>query len=306
VAIDLRLVRAFVRLGRPLFTVGGFLFYGLGAATAVAAGARFDGWRYALGQVVVTAAQLMVHYANDYFDLEADRANRTPTRWSGGSRVLPDGVLAPAVALITARTLALVALGGAVVLAASTDGLPLLLPLAAVMTALAWGYSAPPLRFSARGAGELTTAVVVTLCVPALGYYLQAGAFDARLLAVCVLPCALQFAMLLAIEFPDAVGDAATGKKTLVVRLGGPTAARLYAAVTIGAFGVLPLLPAAGLPVAVAAAPLVLAPVAIWQAARVVRGGYVDSTRFESIAFWSVALLTSAGALQLAATILGG
>jgi 1,4-dihydroxy-2-naphthoate polyprenyltransferase len=306
VAIDLRTVAAFVKLGRPLFTVGGFLFYGLGAATAVAAGAHFDGWRYALGQIVVTAAQLMVHYANDYFDLEADRANTTPTRWSGGSRVLPDGVLPARVALIAALALAVTALTVANVLALRLPDMKLLVPLAAVMTGLAWFYSAPPLRFCARGYGEITTAIVVTLCVPALGYYLQAGALHPRLLAVCALPMALQFAMLLAIEFPDAAGDAAVGKRTIVVRIGGRAGARLYAAVTIGAFGVLPLLPFLGLPVIVATAPLVLAPLAIWQATRVVRGGYADSARFEGIAFWSVALLTSAGAIQLAATILGG
>ena len=308
-AIDLRTLRAFVKLGRPLFTVGGFLFYGLGAATAVAAGARFDGWRYALGQFVVTAAQLMVHYSNDYFDLEADRANRTPTRWSGGSRVLPDGVLPARVALIAALALGVAALTVANVLALRAPELTLLPPFGVVITGLAWFYSAPPLRFCARGLGEATTALVVTLCVPALGYYLQAHALHPRLLAVCALPMALQFAMLLAIELPDAAGDAAVGKRTIVVRIGSRAGARLYAAVTIGAFGLLPLLPFAGLPVVVATAPLVLAPIAIWQATRVVRGGYADSARFEGIAFWSVALLTSAGAIQLAATIfptLGG
>src|SRR5206468_6718241 len=94
----LRRLMAFVRLGRPQFLVGGFVLYGLGGALAVAGGAAFDPWRYGWGQLVVTATQLMTHYANDYFDLEADRANRTPTRWSGGSRVLPDGALAPEVA----------------------------------------------------------------------------------------------------------------------------------------------------------------------------------------------------------------
>ena len=50
----------------------------------------------------MTSFQLMTHYANDYFDLEADRANQTPTTWSGGSRVLPAGELSPRVALIAA------------------------------------------------------------------------------------------------------------------------------------------------------------------------------------------------------------
>jgi len=90
----MRRVLAFVRLGRPQFLVGGFVLYGLGAALAAAGGAPLDRWRYACGQIVVTLTQLMTHYANDYFDLEADRANLTPTRWSGGSRVLPGGALA--------------------------------------------------------------------------------------------------------------------------------------------------------------------------------------------------------------------
>src|SRR5687768_6611578 len=76
-----RALIAFVRLGRPQFLVGGFLLYGLGAAAArAAAGAgsgSFDVAAYALGQGAVTSIQLMTHYANDYFDLAADRANST-------------------------------------------------------------------------------------------------------------------------------------------------------------------------------------------------------------------------------------
>jgi 1,4-dihydroxy-2-naphthoate octaprenyltransferase len=297
-------IGAFIKLGRPKFLVGGFVFYGLGAALAVASGAAFYPRRFAWGQLVVTAAQLMTHYANDYFDLEADRANRTPTRWSGGSRVLPDGVLPPAVALVAALVLGVIALGAGLVLALRAPDLELLLPLAVGMTGLAWAYSAPPLRLAARGLGELTTAAVVTLSVPLLGYYLQAGEVHPRIFAASLLPCVLQFAMLLAIELPDAAGDAVTGKRTLVVRLGAAAGARLYATLTIAGFGALPLLAAQGmLPVRVAMAPLALAPVAIWQAARVVRGGYADQARWDSVAFWSVALLAGSASAALAAAV---
>ncbi len=94
-AISTRLL-SFVKLGRPQFLLGGLVFYGLGAALAAVDGASFDWRRYAWGQGVVTTIQLMTHYSNDYFDLEADRANSTPTRWSGGSRVLPSGAIPPA------------------------------------------------------------------------------------------------------------------------------------------------------------------------------------------------------------------
>jgi 1,4-dihydroxy-2-naphthoate octaprenyltransferase len=303
VAIDARAIRAFVKLGRPKFLVGGFVFYGLGAALAVVAGAPFDATLFAWGQLIVTAAQLMTHYANDFFDLEADRANRTPTRWSGGSRVLPDGALPPGVALGAALVLGAVALGAGLALAMRASDRLLLLPLAVVMTTLAWAYSAPPLRLAARGLGELTTAVVVTLCVPLLGYYLQAGEVHPRIFAACLLPCLLQIAMLLAIELPDAAGDAATGKRTLVVRLGALTGARLYASLTIAGFAMLPLLAQGVLPPRVAIAPLALAPLAIWQASRVVRGGYADPARWDSVAFWAVALLAGSAAVALGAAV---
>lgn len=291
---------AFLRLGRLQFLAGGFVLYGLGAALAGVR--RWD--VYGLGQLVVTATQLMVHYANDYFDLEADKANLTPTRWSGGSRVLPDGVLSPVVALRAAQVLLFVAVCAAIGVARRAGGPALWLAVA--MIALAWGYSAPPARFCARGLGELTTAIVVTLLVPVYGYALQAGTVRAPVLLAAALPSALQFAMLLAIEFPDAAGDAATGKRTLVVRLGAPAAARLFAVVTLAAFGALPLWAAAGLPARVAIAPLALAPIAIWQAWRVARGAYGERARWGSVAFWSVALLIGSASLELAAALAGG
>src|SRR6185312_236895 len=97
---------AFVRLGRPLFLGGGFILFALGAAIAHLAGHPIDVARYALGQAAVTAFQLMTHYANDYFDFAADRANATPTQWSGGSRVLANDELPRSVALIAALVLA--------------------------------------------------------------------------------------------------------------------------------------------------------------------------------------------------------
>src|SRR6187551_3105486 len=109
---------AVLKLGRPHFLVGGFLLFALGAALAAVHGVRIDWQRYAWGQGVITGAQWMTHYANDYFDLEADRSNATPTRWSGGSRVLVSGVVAPSVALAASLILCVVALVASVGLVA--------------------------------------------------------------------------------------------------------------------------------------------------------------------------------------------
>jgi 1,4-dihydroxy-2-naphthoate polyprenyltransferase len=300
---DAAKLAAFIKLGRPRFLLGGFVFHALGAAVAAHRGTSFDAVRFVVGQLVVTATQLGTHYANDYFDLAVDRANRTPTRWSGGSRVLPDGLLAPGVALKAAVILYGTAVGFAIALVVSLPALPMLGPLAAAMIGLAWGYSAPPLRLSSRGLGELATAAVVTLFVPCWGAYVQAGRIDPVLLWTLSLPFALQVAMLIAIEFPDAAGDAVAGKRTLVVRWGAPAAARFYALATLVGFAVLPLGVGAGVPALVAVAGLALAPIGIWQALRVVRGGYGDPTRWSTIGFWSVALVAIAGIAELAAVL---
>jgi 1,4-dihydroxy-2-naphthoate polyprenyltransferase len=297
-------VRAFVKLGRPLFLGGGFVMYGLGAALAVYAGARMDWRRYAWGQLAVTAIQLMTHYANDYFDLAADRANRTPTRWSGGSRVLADGVLAPGVALAAAVGLALVGLGVAARFA--TGPFPsAAAPHVVLMLALAWFYSAPPLRLCARGLGELTTALVVTLLVPWLAFVLQRGTIARSLPLAVISPCVFQFAMLLAIEFPDAAGDAASGKRTLVVRWGGPWAARVYVALISFSYLALPLWVHFGLQPRIAIATSAVAPVAAWQVTRVAGGAWKDPERWESVGFGSVLLLIATAVVELLAALTG-
>jgi 1,4-dihydroxy-2-naphthoate octaprenyltransferase len=294
---------AFLRLGRLKFLGGGFVLYGLGAFVAAASGHPLDGRRYALGQACVTAFQLMTHYANDYFDFEADRANTTPTQWSGGSRVLANHELPRHVALVAALVLAAIGAVFAALTAHTAGGwTPAILVAIAV---LAWEYSAPPLRLCATGLGELDTAIVVTALVPLLGFYLQAPDLaGVRLLALAAVPpFLLQIALLLAIEFPDAAGDAATGKRTLVVRLGAARSARLHAALTAAAFAWLPLAWALGLPARVALLAAVPAPLAVWRIARV--ADHRDPAAFERLAGSAVALLglTSLGELIAVFTI---
>lgn len=293
-----------LRLARPLFLAGGFVFYGLGVAAA-----RFQGialrWDVLLwGQAAVTSAQLMTHFSNDYFDLPADRLNRRPTRWSGGSRVLPDGLLPPRVALALAVTMGLVALGITAVLGLvyRVPAWPLLLLVAA--QALAWEYSAPPLRLHSRGLGELTVALIVPVLTPLAGYALQTGRPGALpLLVVLPLAC-LQAAMILVINFPDAASDRLAGKRTLAVRLGARRAARLHPALLAMAYLPLPVWVGLGLPAAVAGAVLLPLPLAVWLVWQVGRATHGGPANWSGLAFWSIGLLMSTAVLQLIALLL--
>jgi 1,4-dihydroxy-2-naphthoate octaprenyltransferase len=296
---------AFVRLGRPLFLLGGFLLYGLGAAVALAQGRTINPSVYLLGQAVCTAFHLMTHYANDYFDYDADRANATPTRWSGGSRVLTRGELPRWIALAGALALAAGGIATTIVLAVRHPG-PLLIPIAMAILVFSWLYSAPPLRLHSTGLGELDVALVMTTLAPFFAFYLQApDLLGLRTLLLAILPlCCLQFAMILAVEVPDAMGDSMVGKRTLAVRLGRPRVVRLYATVVVLAYAALPVLVAAGLPLVVALVTALLAPLAAWRI-WCVRGSWaLRPENWEGFTFWAAALLVLTAAAEIAGFLL--
>jgi 1,4-dihydroxy-2-naphthoate octaprenyltransferase len=291
----------FLRLGRPLFLSGGFVFHGLGVVMALYQGAGLNLAALLWGQAGITAIQLMTHYSNDYFDLAADKANQTPTRWSGGSRILAEGLLSPGAALITAIAAGAVAVTAACLLAFRIGTGPLTIPLYLLALALAWSYSSPPLQLNMRGLGELTGAILVPGLTTLVGYYLQAGELTLLpFLAVFPLSC-LQMGMLLVINFPDAQGDAAAGKRTLVHLLGNETAVRLYLAVLMLAYLSLPVLIWLGLPAVVALALIFLSPIAAWQGWRMKRGAWADPTKWNSLGFWSIGLLIMSAAFELLA-----
>jgi len=292
-----------IRLARPLFLVGGFVFHGLGVAAALYDGAALSGAALLWGQAAITAGQLMTHFANDYFDLAADRANRTPTRWSGGSRVLAEGLLPARVGLVAAVVCGLAALAATAVVAlvARPGAWAVLLLLLALL--LAWSYSAPPLRLHSRGLGELTVALIVPILTPLAGYALQMGRPGALPLLAAFPPACFQVAMILVINFPDAAGDRRADKRTLVIRLGGARAARLHPALLALGYLSLPVLVWMGLPAAVAGAALLPLPLAVWLAWRMARGAWREPRAWNGLGFWSIGLLMATAGLELVAFV---
>ena len=274
-------LRAFLRLSRPLFLYGGFAGVALGAAVAHWSGHRLDAVTYLWVQLLVSSFHLMVHYANDYFDRESD-VGAVRTRWSGGSGVLVDGHLQPRVALIA--SVACAASGLFACARFVVAGNALVAAVGVAILAFAWYYSAPPVRFAARGLGELDTALVVALLFPCAGYAAFAGALDARIVLAALAPCCAMIAMMLSVELPDAGCDVRAGKRNLVVRLGPERASRLTAAAAV-------LAPAAGALTAYGVAPgaavLALAPAAaaVVPLLRSLRRASPGGT-----AFWGVAL----------------
>lgn len=294
-----------MQLGRPLFLVGGVVFHALGVAMALYQGRPLDPTALVLGQLAITSAQFMTHYANDYFDLEFDRPNRNLTSWSGGSRILTDGKLQPRTALIAARALMALSLAAIIAAAIFVRPSPAAIVLLLAGLAVGWFYSAPPVRLVTRGWGEVAAAVTVPGFVTLSGLLLQGGAVDWPTLAA-ILPLILfQFVMLLGVAFPDAESDAETGKETLVVRLGGESAAFLHSlalALAHLTMVIAPVLVAVrgdfGLATWLLVVWGVILPMGLWHGTRVAGGAWCDPLQWGSTAFWGIALLVTTGVLD--------
>ncbi len=293
-------VIGFIRLGRPLFLTGGFVFHALGVSVSLFQGTPLNLSALFWGQLAISAIQWMTHYGNDYFDLAADRANATPTRWSGGSRVLVEGRIPAKVALRTAVAFALIAVVATVISGVFIQPAWGTIPLLLSSALLAWEYSAPPLRLQSRGFGPAAVVLLVPILTPLVGYYLQAGRLTALIfLASCPLAF-LQAAMLFVIDFPDASGDRRVGKRTLVIRLGEARAARVFLGILAMAYLLLPLSTALGLPGVVAAADLLPLPLSIWLAWCMAHGAWRDPAQWNNLGFVSIVLLMATTILETA------
>jgi 1,4-dihydroxy-2-naphthoate octaprenyltransferase len=244
-ALAIRVLRA------PFFTASAVPVL-LGTALAWRDGSFHLGY-FVLTMVGALAIHAGLNVGNDYFDHLSgnDEANEHPTPFSGGSRVIQEG-------LVTSRQVLAISIAGYVVgiaiglYLAATRGWPILwLGLLGVFFAVF--NSAPPLRLSYVGHGLAELGVGVGFGpVTVLGaYYVQTQQLSATA-AWASLPVAILIVAVLYInEFPDYAADKATGKQTPVVLLGRPRAvwgyvlliAASYVAVVVEvALGIVPLL----------------------------------------------------------------
>lgn len=210
---------AWVQAARPLAAANVAVPLILGQALAYAAHGRFSWSLFGFVGLLGGLNQLFIVFANDFADREADALNPSPTVVSGGSRVIQEGKL-PAQALRKAAWLMLAAMLGLALLVALLHArwwLPALVLGGAV---LLWAYSFPPLRLSYRGYGELLQGLGVGVVLPIIGFYVQAGSFEALPWLGLAPSFLLGYVGNLLTALPDYPGDRAAQKRTYPVRFG--------------------------------------------------------------------------------------
>jgi 1,4-dihydroxy-2-naphthoate octaprenyltransferase len=237
------------RLTDPKITLASVASMVLGAGAAAHDGPIRWGW-LALTVLGVFGVEVGKNASGEVVDFDSGTdlavAARDRTPFSGGKRVLVEGLLT------RAQTIAVAAAGYSVALAAGLaivllrDPRVLWLGLAGV--AGAFFYHAPPLKLSYRGWGELAVALCYGPLIASGTYLVQRGSVSPALLALSVPLGGLVASFLWINEFPDFEADRAANKRTLVVRLGRVAASRVFAWIVALSYLGLAALPLAGVP----------------------------------------------------------
>ena len=174
----------------------------LAALTAKA----FDWAAFALCMLFAWIMQVDANFVNDYFDFRKGGEWITPGAMKTG--ILVTTVLACAVGLPLIWT------GG-----------PWMIAVGALCVLFCFLYTT---KFSRLGLGDVLVLVFFGIVPVGFTFYLQTGTWDLQT-TLAGLACGLAVDCLLVVNnYRDRAEDAAQGKKTIVVRLGGRTAIMLY------------------------------------------------------------------------------
>ncbi len=225
---------ALLKMSRPAQLGLIVLVYASGVLLGYVRGGYAPPAAIAVGGLLLLLAAVSVHLTNEYVDIRTDSLTGR-TRFSGGSGVLPAGIIAPGVA----RGAAVVAAVAASVAALSSyhGGILPDAGLLILVTGLVGGlaYSVPPVAASRRGLGELTNALLGGFLLPLYGVSIARGSVTGLDMLAFVPFALVVFASVMATAWPDRMADAATGKRTLQTRLSARSL-RLIHAITIALF----------------------------------------------------------------------
>jgi len=226
-----------IRELRAEFLPASLLSVLLGTAIAHARTGAFDPLLFALTLAGVALIHLGTNVLNDYFDHLSgnDAVNTQFVRpFTGGSRLIQNGLMSPRAVLI----LSIVLLAAAVAVGAVLTALcgPYILLLGGIGILSGIFYVAPPVRLASHALGEVFIGLNMGLLAVVGSYFVQTGSVSLESV-VASLPLAILVGGIVFInEFQDMSADARAGKRTLVVRMGLPRAALVYGWIMLASF----------------------------------------------------------------------
>ena len=278
----------------------------LGAAVAWAHEGQFHVGYFALTLLGGVLLHAGINVSNDYFDHLSgnDEANKEFVRpFTGGSRMIQEGLLTPSEVLLEALLL----LGGGCLVGLVLFWLrgPWVLALGLVGVLSGFFYTAPPLRLVSRGFGELFIGLDFGILMVLGAYYVQTRnlAWEP---AVAAVPVALLISAVLYInEFQDCAADRSVGKMHWVARLGKQRGMWLYAIIMALTYMAIVVPAIAGWIPPLALLGLLTVPLA-WKATSVLREHYERSLELAPANASTILIHLATGALLILAYVADG
>jgi len=192
-----------------------------GTVIAMNAGYSLNFWGLFYTILGMLAIHAGVNLANDYFDHKSgnDELNRNATPFSGGSRVIQDGLIAPRHILYAA--MGFLVIGSLIGLYLNTlVGGNLILLIGLIGVGIGFFYSAPPFAASYHRLGELFVALGFGPLIVLGSYVVQAKAFS-LLPVFASIPIAILIAAVLFMnQFQDVEADVKARKRNIVNTIG--------------------------------------------------------------------------------------
>ena len=186
-----------------------------------------------LAFVGALCAHIATNVLNDYFDFTSGLDLKTqPTPFSGGSGILPQGLMSSKKALIFGvAVLALTAaIGCFFILVRGWGILPLgLIGILVIVAYTPWITKRPLLCLMAPGLGFGPLMVMGT-------HYVLTGSYDAIAILASIPPGLLVSNLLLLNQFPDVEADAAVNRYHIPIAIGRRASAWLYVAFALATY----------------------------------------------------------------------
>jgi len=206
------------------------------AVVVAAADGEVVAWRAVAALVVAVAIQVGTNYANDY----ADGVRGTDDARVGPVRLVAAGLASPA-AVKRAAFVAFAVAGLAGLALAAVVG-PELIVVGAASLAAGWFYTGGPRPYGYAGLGEVFVFTFFGLVATVGSAYVHLERVSGLAVVASVPVGLLATALLVVNNLRDIPTDAASGKRTLAVRVGDPGTRLLYVGCLAGAFSCLLLL----------------------------------------------------------------
>lgn len=233
-------LKTMIQATRAPFTTAVIIPVLLGAVIAWSEGA-FHGGYLLLTLIGIVSINFGLNMSNDYFDHRSgnDEINQELTPFSGGSRVIQDGIFSAKQVLAWSVFFYLIGIAIGLYLAAVRGWGILGLGMAGMF--LAFFHNAPPIRLYhlGPGVGELAVGIGCGPLIVLGSYYVQTQRLSYEALWASLPIALLVTAVLYINEFPDYNADKAVGKKTLPAVFGRERAVWGYVALLLGSYVVI-------------------------------------------------------------------